>query len=113
MDAVAKRMSTPTPLIVALVVWFGILLGLAIATGELLKLAERPNGATGIDSSITTWVVAHRTVALTAVAKALSTLGSQIVLTPLVAVIALAVLARRRFVLAGLRIAGWGGGIGL
>jgi undecaprenyl-diphosphatase len=92
---------------------FGVVLGCAIAAGELLKLVERPDGATGIDSSITTWVVAHRTDALTTIARALSTIGSQVVLTPLAVIAAVVLLGRRRFVLAGVLLAGWGGAIAL
>lgn len=113
MDAVRRRITTPTLLVVALLASFGIVLGCAIAAGELLELAERPNGATGIDSSITTWVVAHRTDALTTLARVLSTIGSQVVLTPVAAIAAVALLVRRRVVLACLLLAGWGGALGL
>ena len=35
---------------------------------------ERPDGSTAVDSSITSWVVAHRAPALTSLARLLSTL---------------------------------------
>ncbi|HET6869843.1 MAG TPA: phosphatase PAP2 family protein [Solirubrobacteraceae bacterium] len=91
--------------------WFAALLLCAILCGELLRLAERPHGSTALDSSITSWMVAHRAQGWTTLAHVLSTLGSQAVLTPLVGVVALALLARRRFVLGGLLIAAWGGAI--
>jgi undecaprenyl-diphosphatase len=102
---------TPARQIALLVLSFAAVLACAIAAGELLKLAERPNGSTAFDSSITTWVVAHRSDGLTTVARALSTIGSQVVLTPLALVAATVLLTRRRFVLAGLLVAAWGGAI--
>ncbi|HEY2657178.1 MAG TPA: phosphatase PAP2 family protein [Solirubrobacteraceae bacterium] len=107
-----RRITTPTLLLVAMLVWFAVILGCAIATGELLELAERPDGSTAIDSSITSWVVAHRTHALTTAARLLSTLGSQTVLIPLTAIATVALLGRRR-VLAALLVAAWGGAIGM
>jgi membrane-associated phospholipid phosphatase len=108
-----RRITTPTRLLVGGLVCFAVILGCAIATGELLKLAEHPAGSTAIDSSITSWVVAHRTHALTSVAQLLSTLGSQTVLIPLTAIASVALLGRRRWVLAGLVVATWGGAIGM
>jgi membrane-associated phospholipid phosphatase len=90
---------------------FGLVLAGAIGCGALLSLAERPGGSTGFDSSITTWVVAHRAAGLTTAARALSTLGSQAVLTPLAVAVALALLLRRRYVLAGSLVCAWGGAI--
>ena len=91
--------------------WFAAVLLCAILGGTLLGLAERPDGSTSADSSITSWIVAHRAPGWTTLAHALSTLGSQAVLIPLAAVVAFALLARRRFVLAGLLVAVWGGAI--
>ena len=108
-----RRITTPTLLPVTMLVCFAVILGCAIAAGELLELAEHPDGSTAIDSSITSWVVAHRTHALTSVARLLSTLGSQTVLIPLTAIATVALLGRRRWVLAGLVVAAWGGAIGL
>ena len=108
-----RRITTPTLLLVGVLVCFAVTLGCAIATGELLGLAEHPDGSTAVDSSITSWVVAHRTHALTSVAKLLSTLGSQGVLIPLTAIASVALLGRRRWVLAGLVVATWGGAIGM
>lgn len=102
----------PTLLLV-LLVCFAVTLGCAIAAGELLELVEHPDGSTAIDSSITSWAVAHRTHALTSAARLLSTLGSQIVLTPLTAIATVALLGRRRWVLAGFVVAAWGGAIGM
>jgi membrane-associated phospholipid phosphatase len=107
----ARWTTTRARLLWAMLVWFGALLLCAILSGELLGLAERPDGSTAFDSSITSWMVAHRAHGWTTLAHALSTLGSQAVLTPLVGVIAVVLLARRRFVLAGLLIAAWGGAI--
>lgn len=108
-----RRITTPTLLLVAMLVCFAVILGCAIAAGELLELAERPDGSTAIDSSITSWVVAHRTPALTSVARLLSTLGSQTVLIPLTAIATVALLGQRRWVLAGLLVATWSGAIGM
>jgi membrane-associated phospholipid phosphatase len=113
MAEAARRTNTPTLLLVAILVGFAVILGCAIATGELLELAERADGSTAIDSSITSWVVAHRTPALTTAARLFSTLGSQAVLIPLTALVVVVLLGRRRFVLAGLLLAAWGGAIGL
>ncbi len=91
--------------------WFAAVLLCAILCGKLLGLAERPDGSTAVDSSITSWMVAHRAPVWTRLAHVLSTVGSQAVLIPLVAVIAFALLTRRRFVPVGLLIAAWGGAI--
>jgi membrane-associated phospholipid phosphatase len=90
---------------------FAAVLATAILCGELLGLAENPDGSTGIDSSITSWMVAHRAPGWTTLAHGLSTVGSQALLIPLTAVVALALLARRQFVLTGLLITAWGGAI--
>ena len=94
-----------------LVVLFAVVLGCAIAAGELLELAEHPDGATAFDSSITSWLVAHRAQGLTTTAHVFSTIGSQAVLTPVTCVAGAALLVRRRFRLAGLLLAAWGGAI--
>jgi membrane-associated phospholipid phosphatase len=94
-----------------LLVSFAVILGCATAAGELLELAERPDGSTEFDSSITSWIVDHRAQGLTTLAHALSTIGSQAVLTPVSVLVAVALLVRRRFVLAGLLVAAWGGAI--
>jgi membrane-associated phospholipid phosphatase len=90
---------------------FGALLLCAILCGELLGLLERPDGSIPFDSSITSWMVGHRNQGWTTLARVLSTLGSQTVLLPLTAAVALALLARRRFELAALLIAAWGGAL--
>jgi hypothetical protein len=65
------RLAAPlTPLALALLS-FAVVLGCAIAGGELLAMAERPDGSTAFDSSITSWMVARRTHELTALARAL------------------------------------------
>jgi undecaprenyl-diphosphatase len=80
----------------------------------LLAGAERPDGSTAFDSSITSWMVAHRTGALTAIARLLSTIGSQTVLIPLLAlVLVLMLIGRRRFASLPLLVVAWGGAIGL
>lgn len=103
--------SAPKLLAVAILAAFGAVLGCAIACGELLSLAERPTGSTPVDSSITTWLVAHRSHDVTTLARFLSTLGSQVVLLPVTAIVAVVLIGRRRFVLAGLLVAAWGGAI--
>jgi undecaprenyl-diphosphatase len=110
-DRFGRGTTTPAGLFAVLVVLFAVVLGCAIAAGELLELVERPDGSTAFDSSITSWMVAHRAQGLTTVAHALSTIGSQVVLTPVACLVAAALLVRRRFRLAGLLLAAWGGGI--
>jgi undecaprenyl-diphosphatase len=113
MTWLGRRVTTPARLLVAMCLCFAVIVGCGIAIGELLELAQGPDGSTGIDSSITSWVVAHRSHALTSVARLLSTLGSQTVLIPLTAIVTVALLGRRRWVLAALLVAAWGGAIGL
>jgi undecaprenyl-diphosphatase len=99
--------------IVVLLGAFGVVLGCAIAAGQLLQLLEKPDGSTSFDASITSWVVAHRTDALTTLAHWLSTVGSQTVLTPAVIVVALLLIRHRRYVPAGTLVVTWGGALGL
>jgi membrane-associated phospholipid phosphatase len=106
-----RRITTPPLLVGMTLVSFGAVLACATASGRLLGLTEGPDGSTAFDSSITSWMVAHRTPGLTTLAHVLSTLGSQTVLIPVTGLLAAALLARRRFVLAGLLIAAWGGAI--
>jgi undecaprenyl-diphosphatase len=98
-------------LLAVMLVSFALVLACAIAGGELLELVEHPDGSTGLDGSITSWLVAHRTHGLTAVARVLSTIGSQTVLLPVAGIVAMSLIARRRFVLAGVLVAAWGGAI--
>jgi membrane-associated phospholipid phosphatase len=109
----ALTLTTPARLVAGGLVSFAVLLGCAIGGGELLSLAERADGSTPVDGRITSWVVAHRTGALTTVARWCSELGSTTVLLPLVAIVAFGLLWRRQFVLAGLLLLAWGGSIGL
>ena len=111
MGRLARRTTTWTGVLALLLLSFALILGAAIAAGELLELAERPNGSTGFDRSVTVWMVAHRTSALTTLARVLSTIGSQAVLIPVVGVLFAALLIRRRVVLAGMLLAAWGGAI--
>jgi membrane-associated phospholipid phosphatase len=106
-----KTPATPVRLISELLGWFVAVLCCAVACGELLKLAERPDGSTAFDSSITSWMVAHRASGWTALAHSLSTVGSQAVLLPVVGIVAAALLVRGRFVLVGLLVAAWGGAL--
>src|SRR5437764_4856353 len=99
--------------LVMTLLWFMVILACASVSGKLLGVAEQPNGATSVDSSITTWMIAHRTHGLTAVARLLSTLGSQKILLPVTAILTLVLIGRRRFVLAGLLGLAWAGAIGL
>ena len=92
---------------------FAAVLAATIGAGELLELAERPDGSTGFDRSITSWSVDHRASWLTTVARALSTIGSQKVLVPLVAVVAIALVARRIARPAVLLVVIWAGAIEL
>jgi undecaprenyl-diphosphatase len=108
-----RRTTTPAILFVVALAAFGVVLGSAIVAGELLKLAEHPHGATAFDSTITSWMVAHRAAGLTTLARALSTLGSQEILAPVTGAVALLLVGRRRFVRAALLIAAWGGALGV
>ena len=92
---------------------FGVVLGATIGAGELLGLAERPDGSTAFDRSVTSWFVDHRASWLTTVARALSTIGSQKVLLPLVAVVAIVLVARRALRPAALLVVIWAGAIEL
>lgn len=100
-------------LVAAVILSFVLLVGAATAAGKLLGLAERPDGSTGFDRSITSWVVAHRASALTSLAHALSTVGSQAVLVPVVAVVAILLLARGPRGPAGWLLVIWAGAIEL
>jgi undecaprenyl-diphosphatase len=100
-------------LVAAVALCFGVVLGATIGAGELLGLAERPDGSTGFDRSITSWLVEHRASWLTTVARALSTVGSQKVLLPLVAVVTIVLVARRAGRPAGLLVVVWAGAIEL
>jgi membrane-associated phospholipid phosphatase len=105
----ARKATTPACLLAGMFAWFGAVLLGAILGGKLLGLAERPDGSTAFDGSITSWMVAHRAPGWTTLAQLLSTAGSQAVLIPVAGVVAVALVARRRFVLAGLLVAAWGG----
>ena len=107
----ASRATTRARLLLVMLGWFGAVLLCAIVCGQLLGLAERPDGSTEFDSSITSWMVAHRAPGWTTLAHLLSTVGSQTVLTPAVALVAAGLVARRRFVLTGLLIVAWGGAL--
>ena len=115
MGWLARTTTTPARVVVVVVVlsWFGVVLAAAVLAGHLLALGERPDGSTPLDSSITSWVVAHRAGGLTTLAKLLSTLGSQAVLLPVTATVGVALIARRRFATAVLLVVAWGGAIGL
>ena len=93
--------------------WFAAIVGCGILCGDLLRLVERPDGSTSFDSGITSWMVAHRTEALTRLARFLSAVGSQTILLPVAGVAALVLAGRRHLALAGLVVAAWGGAIGL
>ena len=109
----ARRTTTPALLALVTLGWFAVILVVGILCGELLRLAERPDGSTSFDSSITTWMVAHRTGGLTTFARLLSTVGSQKILIPVAGVAAVLLVGRRRVVLAGLVVVAWGGALGL
>jgi undecaprenyl-diphosphatase len=109
----ARRSRSPALLLVAVVAAFAALLGCGVLAGEALKQAEAPNGSTPFDSSITSWMVAHRDHVLTVVARALSAVGSQKVLAPVAAAAAVLLLGRRRIVATLTLAVAWGGAIGL
>ena len=106
----AERARRIPPLLVS-VAWLILITAGVVAAGHLLALAERPGGSTSVDWTITRWAVAHRTGALTTVARGLSVVGSQVVLTPLVAVTLLALAAGRSWAVAARLAATWAGAI--
>lgn len=109
----ARGRPFPTTLPASVVAGFIAIVVCAVAAGELLRLVERSDGSTALDREITSWVVDHRTAGVTTVARSFSLLGSSKVLLPVVASVALALVWRRRFALAGLLVVAWGGSIGL
>ncbi|HTP22996.1 MAG TPA: phosphatase PAP2 family protein [Solirubrobacteraceae bacterium] len=109
----ARRTTTPALLALITLGWFAAILAAAILCGDLLRLAERPDGSTSFDTSVTTWMVGHRTGSLTTLARFLSTVGSQKILIPVAGVAAVLLVGRRRLVLAGLVVGGWAGALGL
>ena len=109
----ARRVTSPAIFAAAVVLSFVAVLGATVGAGELLGLAERPDGSTGFDRSITSWLVDHRASWLTTVARALSTVGSQKVLLPLVAVVAIVLIARGARRPAVLLVLIWAGAIEL
>ncbi len=111
MARLASRITTPAVLVAVVLGSFAVVLACAIAAGHLLALVERPDGATGFDSSITSWVVSHRTDVLTTVARGLSAIGSQKFLTPAVAIVVVLLVARRRFSLVAFLVVAWGGAL--
>ncbi len=111
MGQLTTRVTPRALLVIVLLVGFGVILGCAVGAGKLLALAERADGTTSLDSSITSWVVAHRTSGLTTLARVLSTVGSQAVLLPLTAVVTVLLLTRRQPAPAGMLVACWGGAI--
>jgi membrane-associated phospholipid phosphatase len=106
-------MSTAPMLAAGVALSFVVILGCATAAGELLELAERHDGSTGLDRSITAGLVARRSSWLTTLGRAFSTIGSQRALLPIVAIATLGLLYRRRLALAGLVVVIWAGAIGL
>ena len=113
MARLARWGRSPALLLVAVPVAFGVVLGCAVLAGEALKQAEAPNGSTPFDSSITSWMVAHRDHLLTAVARVLSAIGSQKVIAPVAGIAALVAVGRRRVVPALWLAVAWGGALGL
>ena len=111
MGRLTTRVTPREVLVVVLLVGFGVVLGCAVGAGKLLALAERVDGTTSLDSSITSWVVAHRTSGLTTLARLLSTVGSQAILLPMTGVVTVLLLTRRQPARAGMLVACWGGAI--
>jgi undecaprenyl-diphosphatase len=106
-----KRLKTAAWPAAAIVVSFAVVLGCTVAAGKLLSHAWRPDGSTPFDSSITSWMVDHRTHPLTVLARVLSAIGSQKFLTPAVAIVVVLLLVLRRFGAAAWLVVAWGGAI--
>ena len=98
-------------LLAGVVVLFGVVLGATIASGEWLATAERPDGSTAFDRSVTSWMVDHRASGATLVARVFSAVGSQKVLVPVVAIVALVLIRQRGWRSLGLLGVAWGGAI--
>ena len=113
MRSLAGRITTPAGFLAAVGAGFCLVLGCAIAAGELLAGRERADGSTSLDSSVTSWMVEHRARGVTALGRALSLIGSQEVLLPVVLTVAGALLWRRRLAIAALLIVAWAPPIGL
>jgi membrane-associated phospholipid phosphatase len=90
---------------------FGVVLGGIIASGEWLATAERPDGSTAFDRSVTSWMVDDRASGVTFVARVFSAVGSQKALVPIVAIMALVLIRRRGWRSLGLLGVAWGGAI--
>ena len=90
---------------------FGVVLGATIASGEWLATAERPDGSTAFDRSVTSWMVDHRASGATLIARVFSAVGSQKALVPIVAIMALVLVRRRGWRSLGLLGVAWGGAI--
>ena len=98
-------------LFAGVVVLFGVVLGATIASGEWLATAERPDGSTAFDRSVTSWMVDHRASGATLIARVFSAVGSQKALVPIVAIVALALIRQRGWRSLGLLGVAWGGAI--
>ncbi|HUA05686.1 MAG TPA: phosphatase PAP2 family protein [Solirubrobacteraceae bacterium] len=105
------KTNRPVWLILLLLGSFAFVVVCSVVCGKLLGHVERPDGSTAFDSSITSWMVEHRSAGWTTVAHFLSAVGSQAVLAPVTGVVTAALLVRRRFALAGLLVASWGGAL--
>jgi undecaprenyl-diphosphatase len=90
---------------------FGAVLGGTIASGKWLATAERPDGSTAFDRSVTSWMLDHRASGATFVARAFSAVGSQKALVPIVAVVGLVLIRQRAWRSLGLLGVAWGGAI--
>ena len=90
---------------------FGAVLGGTIASGRWLATAERPDGSTAFDRSVTSWMLDHRASGATFVARAFSAVGSQKALVPIVAVVGLVLIRQRAWRSLGLLGVAWGGAI--
>jgi membrane-associated phospholipid phosphatase len=109
----ARTTTSAAVLTAAVLVSFLLVVAVVVGSGELLGLAERSDGSTSLDSSISAWIVAHRAPWMTTLARGASVVGSQVTLLPLVAIIAAVLLRRRRLALAGRLVVGWTGAIGI
>ena len=90
---------------------FGVVLGGIITSGDWLATAERPDGSTAFDRSVTSWMVDHRASGVTFVARVFSAVGSQKALVPIVAITSLALIRRRGWRSLGLLGVAWGAAI--
>ena len=73
---VRAKLGAGLVLLAGVVGLFAVVLGATIAGGEWLATAQRPDGSTAFDRSVTSWMVDRRASGVTSVARVFSAVGS-------------------------------------